>query len=645
MDEGRAGAPGDAMPAPAAGSLAPRLEFWIAKGSTILVALAAFLRKRTKAWLRPAQGDDSPAPGAAGYMGAWRTAATRNIAIVAVFSVAVNLLMLTLPIYLFQISDRVLTSRSADTLLMLSMLALCFVAVLSLLDILRRQVLGRLATRLDGYLAGPVLASIVNNARAGEGGNVHSLRSLQQVRGFISSPTMLLLIDGPIAPIYFAAIFLIHPHLGFLTVACGLLLGAIAVLNQRATAGPLGRANVHAAQADATAESMARNAQVINAMGMLPESIHQWGAQQARTLTVQGEALDRNFWISGVAKFLRLVTQIVVLGWGAHLALAGELTAGMMIAASIIAGRALQPLEGMIEGWRTFVQTRSAYGRVSRAVESLQSEKPRLLLPKPEGRISVERVLYMPPGSKEPALNGVSFELQPGQSLAIVGPSGSGKSTLARILVGCLMPTAGKVRLDGTELRNWDRRQFGEFTGFLPQEVELFPGTITQNICRMRDGVPDESVYEAAMLSGIHDMVSQLPNGYETALDRGGAPLSGGQKQRIALARAFFGNPSFVVLDEPNSNLDAAGEQALTETLARAREMKVTVAVVTLRPALLNSVDRVLILRAGRMEAFGPPAEVLHRLVPQRGADRRRGPPAAETERPAGTRQGGAHDR
>jgi ATP-binding cassette, subfamily C, bacterial len=250
----------------------------------------------------------------------------------------------------------------------------------------------------------------------------------------------------------------------------------------------------------------------------------------------------------------------------------------------------------------------------------------------------------MPPGSKEPALNGVSFELRPGQSLAIVGPSGSGKSTLARILVGCLMPTAGKVRLDGTELRNWDRRQFGEFTGFLPQEVELFPGTITQNICRMRDGVPDESVYEAAMLSGIHDMVTQLPNGYETVLERGGAPLSGGQKQRIALARAFFGNPSFVVLDEPNSNLDAAGEQALTETLARAREMKVTVAVVTLRPALLNSVDRVLILRSGRLEAFGPPSEVLHRLVPQRATERRREAPA-DKDRQATPRQAGSHDR
>ena len=350
-------------------------------------------------------------------------------------------------------------------------------------------------------------------------------------------------------------------------------------------------------------------------MGMLDESIRHWGRQQAQALTVQSGALDRNFWISGASKFVRLVAQIVILGWGAYLALHAEITGGMMIAASIIAGRALQPLEGMIEGWRSFVQARAAYARVRAASQALQKERPKLLLPRPKGRVTVERVLYLPPGSKEPILNGVAFELEPGESLAIVGPSGSGKSTLARILVGCLVPTAGKVRLDGTELRNWDRRQFGEYTGYLPQEVELFPGTIKQNICRMRDDLPDASIYEAATFTGIHDMVCQLPNGYETVLDRGGAPLSGGQKQRIALARAFFGDPALVVLDEPNSNLDAAGEQALTETLARAKERRVTVAVVTLRPALLNSVDKVLILRAGRAEAFGRPADVLHRLV------------------------------
>jgi ATP-binding cassette subfamily C protein len=286
---------------------------------------------------------------------------------------------------------------------------------------------------------------------------------------------------------------------------------------------------------------------------------------------------------------------------------------------------------------------------VRTAVEAFQNEKHKLLLPRPKGRIAVERVLYLPPGSKEPVLNGVSFTLAAGESLAIVGPSGSGKSTLARILVGCLAPTAGKVRLDGTELRNWDRRQFGEYTGYLPQEIELFPGTIAQNICRMRDDLPDAAIYEAAVLSGIHEMVSQLPNGYETVLERGGSPLSGGQKQRVALGRALFGNPAFVVLDEPNSNLDAAGEQALSDTLQRAKERGVTMAVITLRPALLNSVDKVLILRAGRVEAFGPPNEVLHRLV-RTGSPVRPSPvPASSSESAEGaqpsTRRGHSNEK
>ena len=549
-------------------------------------------------------------------MSAWRAAARRELTVVALFSVAVNLFLLTLPIYLFQISDRVLTSRSIDTLLMLSAVALGFILILSLLDILRRQVMGRLATQMDVLLGGPVMASIVHNARAGEGGNIHALRSLQQVRSFISSPVVLLLIDSPLTPLYVGVIFLIHRDLGFIVLVSAAILAAIAVINQKATTAPLGHASLYTSKADATAELLARNAQVINAMGMMRESIAAWGSQQAQALTQHAHALDRNSWISGASKFARLTTQIVILGWGAYLALDSQLTGGMMIAAAIIAGRALQPLEGMIEGWRSVVQARAAYQRVKTTVEALKNHKPKLLLPRPHGQLSVERVLHIPPGSKEPSLNGVTFTLAPGESVAIVGPSGSGKSTLARIMVGCLIPTAGKVRLDGTELRNWDRRQFGEYTGFLPQEVELFPGTIKQNICRMRDDVPDETIYDAAMFTGVHDMICELRDGYETVLDRGGAPLSGGQKQRIALARAFFGQPSLVTLDEPNSNLDAAGEQALAATLARARDKGVTVAVVTLRPALLASVDKVLVLRAGRAEAFGPPRDVLPRVIP-----------------------------
>jgi ATP-binding cassette, subfamily C, bacterial len=576
--------------------------------------------------LRPANAADNRNP--PDPLAAWRSRAKPTLTAVAVFSTFVNLMMLTMPLYLFQLSDRVLTSRSLDTLLMLTIVALGFIGVLSLLDIIRRQVLGRLATSFETILGGPVLASIVTSAKVADSANMQALRSLHHVKSFISSPVMLLLFDVPLAPIYFGAVFLIHPALGSISLVSGLVLIAIAIANQKATSGPLGTANLHTSKADAQAEALARNSQVINAMGMLNESILHWGSDQARALVFHGGALDRSFWISGASKFARLVTQIVMLGVGAYLALHGSVTGGMMIAASIIAGRALQPFEIMIEGWRNLIQTRAAYARVCTAVDSLKHERAHLLLPKPTGRLSVERLLYFPPGTKEAVLNGVAFELEPGESLAIVGPSGSGKSTLARILVGCLYPTAGKVRLDGTELRNWDRRQFGEFTGYLPQEVELFPGTIKDNICRMRSDLPDAKTYQAAVFTEVHDIICQLPNGYETVMERSGAPLSGGQKQRIALARAFFADPALVVLDEPNSNLDSAGEQALTDTLLRAKEKRITVIVITQRPAVLNAMDKLLVLRNGRVEAFGPPNEVLVRLV--RPATARKLAPSSE---------------
>src|SRR3954447_17944618 len=315
----------------------------------------------------------APRGGAGDYVGpvnplaTWRSVARTNLIAVAAFSVVVNLLMLTLPIYLFQISDRVLTSRSLETLLMLSALALTFIGILSIVDILRRQVLGRLATKMEAVLGGAVLASSINNARAGEGGTIQAIRSLHQVRGFISSPIMLMLMDAPLSPLYFGVIFLVHRDLGLIAVVSGLALVLIGVLNQKATSGRLSEAGLHAAEADAAAESLARNSQVINAMGMLSESILHWGRRQAPALTVQSQALDRNFWISGASKFVRLVTQIAILGTAPYLALLAEITCGVMIVALIIAGRALQPLEGLIEGWRSCVQARSAYARVKQA--------------------------------------------------------------------------------------------------------------------------------------------------------------------------------------------------------------------------------------------------------------------------------------
>ncbi len=596
----------------------------VSKFASVTDAVSSQLRTANPADIKDFQDDP---------LAAWRSLARRTMVAVAVFSTFVNLMMLTMPLYLFQLSDRVLTSRSLDTLLMLTIVALGFISVLSLLDIIRRQVLGRLATSFETILGGPVLASIVTSAKIADSANMQALRNLHHVKSFISSPVMLLLFDVPLAPIYFGAVFLIHPALGFISLVSGLVLITIALVNQKATSDLLTNTNLHTARADAQAEALSRNSQVINAMGMLNESILHWGSDHARALIFQSGAMDRNFWISGTSRFARLVTQIVILGAGAYLALHGSVTGGMMIAASIIAGRALQPFEVMIEGWRNVIQTRTAYSRVCGAVDGLKQEQAHLLLPKPVGHLSVDRLLYLPPGTKEAVLNGVTFELPPGESLTIVGPSGSGKSTLARILVGCLYPTAGKVRLDGTELRNWDRRQFGEFSGYLPQEVELFPGTIKDNVCRMRADLPDKKIYEAAVLTDVHNMICQLPNGYETVMERSGAPLSGGQKQRIALARAFFADPALVVLDEPNSNLDSAGEQALTDTLLRAKEKSITVIVITQRPAVLNAMDKLLVLRNGRVEAFGPPSEVLVRLVRPSGA--RALAPAQSDEREA----------
>ena len=308
---------------------------------------------------------------------------------------------------------------------------------------------------------------------------------------------------------------------------------------------------------------------------------------------------------------VRLCTQVAILGWGAWLALHDELTGGMVIAASIVASRALQPLEGTIEGWRGFIHARSAYARIKTLLQNSPLNLERLRLPNPAGRLAVERILYVPQTTKKVILNGVSFQLEPGESLAIVGTSGAGKSTLARMLVGSIAPTAGNVRLDWMDLRNWDPRQFGESVGYLPQDVQLFPATIKANIGRMREDATDEAIFEAAQLADVHEMISEFAAGYETQVLIDGTPLSGGQKQRIGLARAFFGNPRLVVLDEPNSNLDAAGEMALARALDRAKEKKITIVAITQRPTLLQSVDRIMILKDGTAQAIGKREDIL----------------------------------
>lgn len=541
-------------------------------------------------------------------------AVRKNLFVVMLFTLASNVLVLAIPIYLFQISDRVLTSRSIDTLVMLTLVIVGAIILQAMFDALRRFILMRTAVEVAAQLGAPILSAAARASLQSNGREYQMLGDLQQVRSFLVSRTLMSFLDAPTAPIFLLAVFLIHPHLGFIVVVTAILLLVLTQINQRLTAAPFAEANTAQVRANLYLDSMTRNSQIINALAMIPEAVHIWGKDTATSLKSQVIAQDRNITITAISKGTRLLTQVTMLGWGAYLSIEGELTGGMVIASSIIAGRALAPIEGAIEGWNQYSQSRAAYGRISALLKSSPFNFERLNLPKPEGRLDVERLLYVPQGTKRVVLNGISFALQPGDSLAVIGNSGAGKTTLGKMLVGSILPTSGNVRLDLMDLRNWDQRQFGENIGYLPQDVQLFPGTIKDNIARMRPDATDEQIYRAASLADVHEMIATLPHGYETMVASDGSPLSGGQKQRIALARAFFGDPHLVVLDEPNSNLDGAGDAALLRALQHAKQQKITMITITQRPSLLTSVDKILLLVNGTVALFGMRTEVLKAL-------------------------------
>lgn len=537
--------------------------------------------------------------------------ARRGLVVVGIFSFWVNFLILAVPIYLFNISDRVLTSRSTDTLVMLSIVIVGAIFVHVVLDMVRRVMLMRIAVDVETRLGGPVVSAAARASQSGSNWEFQILGDLQQVRNFITGPVLLTMLDAPVAPLYLGTVFLIHPDLGWIVTATGLALLGFAYLNQRVTAVPFTRAATFMARANVQADAMARNAGVMNAMGMVPEGVALWMRETVESLKSQVVAQNWNAFVTALSKFTRLCTQIGILGWGAALALDGRLTGGMMIAASIVGSRALAPIEGTIDGWRSFIGARLAYNRVRSLLQNSSLNLDRLRVPRPAGIVDVERVLYVPPPTKKVILNGISLHLDPGESLAIVGPSGSGKSTFARMLVGSIAPTAGNVRLDLMDLRNWDPLQLGENVGYLPQDVQLFPATIKANIGRMREDATDEAIFNAAEMADVHELISSFPLGYETMVAMDGSPLSGGQKQRVALARAFFNDPRLVVLDEPNSNLDTPGEAALARALIRAKQKGITVVAVTQRPSLLTSVDKIMLIRDGTVQALGTRDEIL----------------------------------
>lgn len=540
----------------------------------------------------------------------------KGFIVVGLFSLAINLLMLTVPIYMMQMYDRVISSGNVDTLVLLSIIAFGGLLAMSLVEMMRSRIMVKLGTWVDRELRGPVLSGAMNDSlRAGGLNGASGLRELNTLRGFLTGAGIFPLLDAPWVPIFVAIIFLIHPILGFIAIGGAVIVFGFALANHFSTRRPLKQANGAAAKALYRADAMVRNADVASAMGMEPHLIHRWRDSSEEGLTLQAVASDRVGGISAMAKFVRLVLQIAMLGVGAYLVTQNELTGGGMIAGSIILSRAMAPIEQSIGAWRGMVGAKGAYENIKALLGRTPATGDAMSLPKPTGHISIAGVAFVPSGAQEPILRGVTCEILPGDTVGLIGPSASGKTTLARIMVGSWQPTAGHARLDGADVFVWDAADRGRYIGYMPQDVELFDGPVHENIARMGD--PDgDAVVEAAQLAGVHDLILHLPNGYETFIGDGGAKLSGGQRQQIALARALYGDPSLVVLDEPNSNLDTEGERALMEAMTELRRRKITTVVVAHRPTILASVDKLIVLNQGRVEMAGTRDEVLEKVAP-----------------------------
>jgi ATP-binding cassette subfamily C exporter for protease/lipase len=540
---------------------------------------------------------------------------------VGAFSCVINLLMLTPTVYMLQIYDRVLASRNGTTLLMLTLIMLGLYALEAVLEWVRSRALIRASAAMDLRLGPQVFEAAFARTLSGRAGSAQqALADLGNIRQFVTGKGLFAFFDAPWTPIYLAVIFVLHPWLGWFALTGALTLLALAWINEVATAGPLAAANREAQGASQYAATHLRNAEVIEAMGMLGKLRERWLQRQGRMLSLQAGASDRAAAVGAVTKFVRLVFQSGVLGVGALLVIDGQLSPGGMIAASILLGRALSPVDQAMGSWRALVQARGAYARLQELLTAHPPRSTRLALPRPTGQIMVEGLVVAPPGSSQPIVRGIGFGATPGMLVGVVGPSASGKSTLARALVGVWAPMAGTVRLSGADVTEWDKAELGQWVGYLPQDVELFAGTVAENIARFGD-LDSEKILQAAQRAGVHEMNLRMPQGYETPIGEGGAALSGGQRQRIGLARAMFGDPALIVLDEPNANLDDAGDSALVAGLREMKREGRTVFVMTHRMNVLGVVDAVLVLDNGSIRTYGPRDTVLEGLKqpPRRG--------------------------
>ena len=539
----------------------------------------------------------------------------RYFAYAGLFSLAINVLLLVPALYLLQVFDRVLSSHSEETLVMLSAGAFLALALMALLDVVRARLLAACGVALDRWLGPGVLQCLLDQtARLGGIEHLNGLRDVAMLRSFLVGAGVISLFDAPWLPLFLVLIYLFHPVLGALALLGALVMLGLAAANERFTRRPLERVQAEGRRTGRFVDAATRSAETVNALGMQLAVTRRWADLNEATLQAQREASRLGATFSGLTKLTRQTVQMGMLGAGAYLVIAQHLSSGVMIACTIILGRALAPVEMLVAGWRNLVEVRSAWLRLARLLDARPAAAAATELPAPRGAVAVERVSHAFPRAARPVLRGVSFSLQAGESLGIIGPTAAGKSTLARLLVGIWKPASGSVRLDGVEVSAWDRGQLGPHIGYVPQTVELFGGTVADNIARL--GQPDSAaVVRAAQRAHAHEMILRLPRGYDTDAGDAGEALSPGQRQRVALARALYGDPRLIVLDEPNANLDVDGDEALVQAIHDLKAAGVTVVVIAHRPSLLGGVDRLLVLKDGVAELFGPRAEIMARVT------------------------------
>ncbi len=556
---------------------------------------------------------------AAGYaeLKAARAESRRLILAVFVFSVVVNLLMLTGPLYMLQVYDRVLGSRSEATLVALSVLVVFLFLMMGILDHVRGRIMARIGARFQDRLDRRTFEAALRRSQMapGDPAAIAAQRDLESLQRLWASPVLLALFDIPWTPLYIAAIFVFHFWMGWLAVLGGAILIAMTVMNQRATKTPLNRANSATLAAERFAENLKAESEVVQALGMQGAGFDRWQRARGAALAETMSAADIGGGYSTLTKTFRLFLQSAMLGLGAWLVLQQELSAGAMIAGSILMGRALSPIEMAVGQWAVVQRAQEGWNRLAELYTRVPKEAPRTRLPRPRALLEAQNLTVVPPGEQAAVLRMVSFRLEPGQALGIIGPSGSGKSSLARAITGVWRPAGGKVRLDGAALEQYDPDTFGSYIGYLPQRVTLFEGTIAENIARLQGNPDGAKVVEAAQRAAAHDMILRLPEGYDTRVSALGGRLSGGQIQRIGLARAMFGDPVILVLDEPNSNLDNEGSVALNIAIKTMKEQGKSVIIMAHRPAAIQECDLLMVIEDGMRRAFGPRDQVLREMV------------------------------